>query len=274
MNDNDFSKEKRKEIEHIIGSQSDSQIKNEITYLSSLIVDVEKEVGNLSFKYGIAGVAGPLGDGLLGNYFSCKMLIESLISLNKKIIYSFEEGLKYVYSKSVLDNFRSHELGGQDEFLSFYYLENIIYRTSIIWDYTAQLYNIFYRLNKDVDKINYKNFFNELGQSKKFKKNKDVISINNYFKETDDTFVENGKWKGNHNYIKELRNEMTHRSSFDVAALSPLAIKLKPSPIFVLKRTLEDYNTGVNFFKMIALEIMNNKDDDKLLRDMFSNLLK
>ena len=51
MNDIDFCKEERKEIEHIIGSQSDSQIKNEITYLSSLIVDVEKEVGNLSFGY-------------------------------------------------------------------------------------------------------------------------------------------------------------------------------------------------------------------------------
>ncbi|GAB6109085.1 Cthe_2314 family HEPN domain-containing protein [Fusibacter bizertensis] len=234
----------------------------EMLYLNALMMDIEKELGNISIPFSEGKIVyGASGPGLIGKYFSCKMIIDSTISVNDKILYSFSNALINIYSDEVLDDFAMFSKGGEKEFLAFYYLENIIYRTSMIWDYTAQLYNLFYELGEDLDKIHYKSFFNNCGQSKKFKHNPSIQKINSYFKESDDISSDVAKWSGNHNYVKELRNEMTHRSAFDVTALSPVSIKMKPHPAYVLKRVLEDYNSGISFFKEIALEVAKLKKD-------------
>jgi len=235
---------------------------DEMKYLDSLMLDIETELGNISIPFSDGKVVfGYGGSGAMGKYFSCKMIVDSVISVNDKILYSFTNALKNSYSEEVLKDFDFFSKGGRKEFLAYYYLENIIYRTSIIWDYTAQLYNIFYNLGKDFDKIHYKTFFNNCGQSKKLRNNTSIQEMNIYFIERDDTNLDDGKWKGNHNYTKKLRNEMTHRSAFNVTSISPMGTKLKPHPTFVLKRVLEDYNTGINFFKDIALEVVKLKNE-------------
>jgi len=67
-----------------------------------------------------------------------------------------------------------------------------------------------------------------------------------------------GFWKGNHQFIKDYRNQMTHRNSPDEHSLSDIGINLKTHPTFLLKRVIEDYYTTINFIDEI-LELIRKK---------------
>ena len=53
------------------------------------------------------------------------------------------------------------------------------------------------------------------------------------FKEADDTNCE-GKWKGNHSFVNDIRNKTTHRNSPDVVAISDYDINLTHPHIFLI----------------------------------------
>ena len=58
-------------------------------------------------------------------------------------------------------------------------------------------------------------------------------------------------WKGDHKYINECRNKMTHRNSPNVNAMSDFDLNFKDSPDFMLKRIIDDYNVASNYIKEI-----------------------
>ena len=59
------------------------------------------------------------------------------------------------------------------------------------------------------------------------------LSHKEIFKEADDTNCE-GKWKGNHSFVNDIRNKTTHRNSPDVVAISDYDINLTHPHIFLI----------------------------------------
>lgn len=78
--------------------------------------------------------------------------------------------------------------------------------------------------------------------------------INNYLEESDDTDCE-GEWKGNHSFVNDIRNKMTHRNSPNIAVMSDYDMNFKQHPTFIIKRILEDYVTASKYMKEILDEI-------------------
>src|SRR5699024_11433549 len=53
---------------------------------------------------------------------------------------------------------------------AIYYIENMVFRTSTLWDTLAQLCNIFWGIKKPIDKIYTSSFFHDYSQGKKDRK--------------------------------------------------------------------------------------------------------
>lgn len=134
-----------------------------------------------------------------------------------------------------------------------YYIENILVRTSIIWDLLAQICNIYWDKNISTDQIYYKTFFNNNSQGKKAKSF--AIKVNEYLTQNDDDLVDNAKWKGNHLYLKEMRNAMTHRSSQNINSFTNFAQNIRLLFTYPLKRVIEDYHQVHLFLNEIFVEI-------------------
>lgn len=79
----------------------------------------------------------------------------------------------------------------------------------------------------------------------------------NYIKQDDDVTSLN-MWEGNHKYVNGLRNQMTHRNSPNVSAMSNFDFNLKDSPTYQLKRIIEDYVVVSTFLNKILDDIENN----------------
>ena len=95
----------------------------------------------------------------------------------------------------------------KEENNAYYYMENALFRELILWDSLAQLYNIYFDLNKDVSKVSISN------------KDIDV---------------------GIHDYICNLRHQMTHRYSIAITSLSENTnLRAMPDSIYKIAK---DYN--------------------------------
>ena len=53
-------------------------------------------------------------------------------------------------------------------------------------------------------------------------------------------------WKGNHRYLSDYRNQMTHRNSPNVTGVLGQEFYMKTPPIYLIKRTSEDYSYIIN----------------------------
>ena len=77
-----------------------------------------------------------------------------------------------------------------------------------------------------------------------------------------------GAWKGNHDFMDEYRNKMTHRNSPNVAVASNLDLNLKHHPTFILKRMVEDYVQAFRFIGDILKESM--EESGQIFENTFS----
>ncbi len=232
-------------------------IENEIKYLKSLIVDIENKFQKLSIPYAPGKVImGVIGTSDVSDYYSSKTVVDTVLSLDKKIKLSLDKAIEYAYSEVVLNNFNPILEGGEEEFLAYYYIENAIYRTSTIWDCIAQLYNIYHNLGKDQNRIHYHGLFKELSSKPETERIDGVEKIFNYLDEVDDTTLV-GRWNGNHGYIKQYRNKMIHRNAPDGLSMSNFDMNMKSPPVYILKRLIEDYFQSMLFFEKIALAALN-----------------
>lgn len=147
--------------------------------------------------------------------------------------------------------------------LAYYYLDNAVFRISSLWDLLAQIYNVFYGVGFNPNRVNYNKFFRmqvdekNRNKRKKIKCNLSKIEeklspIREYLDEEDNTEIE-GMWQGNHAYLNKLRNQLAHRNTPSTPTLSNFSINMKPYPVFMLKRVVEDYYT----VSKLILEISN-----------------
>ena len=91
-----------------------------------------------------------------------------------------------------------------------------------------------------------------------------AVQVYTYINEQDPKEVSvnpDGTWKGNHSYINEYRNQMTHRNSPNVATISNYAFELRMPMRYVLKRAIEDY-TQVSAFISQLLETITTELDN------------
>ena len=169
-----------------------------------------------------------------------------------------KKAIEFSYTDEVMNDFIMFGKSTESEMLAFYYVENAIFRTSTLWDVLAQFYNIHYDIGKAVNRIHYQSFFKNEFKTTPTNIKQNIDRINDYIEEDDDTSMSEGLWKGNHQFIKDYRNQMTHRNSPDEHSLSDVGISLKTHPTFLLKRVIEDYYVTINFIDEI-LELIRKK---------------
>lgn len=195
------------------------------------------------------------------DFFVYKTIYDSILDLDKKIKKSFNSALKWEYASNI-NEFNMIGTPTKEESEAIYYTENAIFRTSVLWDLLAQLYNIKYHKNKDPEKVYYSTLFHNDTQGKR--PNSFAVQVYTYINEQDPKEVSvnpDGTWKGNHSYINEYRNQMTHRNSPNVATISNYAFELRMPMRYVLKRAIEDY-TQVSAFISQLLETITTELDN------------
>lgn len=253
----------------------DKQYEEEINYLKDKYLNIKYD--NNRFKLYLEGgekfICGIIsGDGEkapFSNISRYKTIYDTLKDIDWKVKLSFENALKYSYSKEVQEDFNIIGPGSKEEKLSYYYTENALFRTSTLWDILAQLFCEFYNIQIEKEKIYYNRLFNiknkkyyhdhKINQIEKINDFKEhAMIINNYLNEADNTNLK-GEWRGNHKYTNECRNKMTHRNSPNITALSDYDLAFKDHPSFMLKRIIEDYYVVSKFISEILDEIENKE---------------
>jgi hypothetical protein len=197
------------------------------------------------------------------DYFTISTIYDTIIDLNHKIKYSFYMAVDCNPSESL----EEHEWFGQppkNEQTAIYFIENMVFRTAVLWDMLAQLCNESWALNKPIEQIYVHQFFHDCAQGKKAKKfAKDVYA---YFSESDNVGGDTEGWNGNHVYVKEYRDQMTHRNSPNISTMSSYAMELRPPAIYVLKRVTEDYLKASELIKVVITEILSSISNNKLFK--------
>lgn len=243
------------------------QTNKEISYFQSKLLSVTYNSNRFEIKDNsniIVGIISKKGVEVPFNKaMQFQTIYKTLIDLDWKIKLSFENAIKYTYSDSVVNNFSLIRTSTEEEKFAYYYIENALFRTSSLWDMLAQLYNIYYDLNIPINKVYYKNIFNSSNNYfSKFETN--VTEIYDYIEQDDNLDCE-GEWEGNHKFVNELRNKMTHRNSPNISAFSNFDLSFKDSPVYLLKRIIEDYSTVSkfinNFLDEIEEKVMNSSNN-------------
>lgn len=202
------------------------------------------------------------------DYFAISSIYNTIVDLNHKIKFSFYMAAECEPSESLVDHicFGTPQI---NERTAIYFIENMVFRTAILWDMLAQLCNIYWMINKPTDKIYAAQFFHDLAQGRKA--SEDARQIYAYFTEPDNIRGDLEFWGGNHGYIKEYRDKMTHRNSPNISTLSTFDIGLRPPAIYVLKRATEDFLEANKFIKKILDDIVHNIDSLELFPNAKEN---
>lgn len=231
--------------------------KSEIEYLEELISSVSYQPDRFRLYIGkdryLFGTLSPDDkETVISRLMQIKTLYDTLKDLDWKIKVSLEKSLKFAYTKSVQEDFNPIKATSEEENYAYYYLENALFRTSTLWDILAQLYRLFYKIDVRTDKVYYNKIFNpNSNHSNKFKDK--ANEIYNYINEDNNTYID-GKWKGNHKFINNHRNKMTHRNSPSITSMSDFDFNFKNPPNYILKRLIEDYTVVSEFISEILDE--------------------
>lgn len=233
----------------------------EIKYLYELLDGVDFDKYDFRLKWTedkeVIGVMNNTGDKSLSDLYKNETFYRTLLNINEKVQYSLKRAIEYAYSEEVMEDFIIFGKSTEKANLAFYYIENAIFRTSTLWDILAHLYNIHCDIGKGVRDIYYKQFFKNEFDDASLNINQNVENIINYINEDNDTTTTEGFWKGNHQYIKEYRNQMIHRNVPDEHSFSNLGMNFKTHPTFLLKRLIEDYHEAMRFINEI-LELISD----------------
>jgi len=168
----------------------------------------------------------------------------------------------------------------QEDRTVYYFIENGIYRLFSLWDTLAHLYHFYYNLDFETEKIHYFQIFN-LDYKRTFMR-KAKCKIDEIVTKPNDNFVHfieqrfieicryvrqknafvDGQWKGNHRYLKNIRNQFTHRDNpHDFSSLNYIqqGIMMPDAPLLELKRAIDDYVTVYEYicdvWKLITSEL-------------------
>lgn len=186
------------------------------------------------------------------DFFSISSIYNTILDLNHKIRFSFYMAAELEPSESLSD----YDFFGnitEKEYLSLYAIENMSFRVEILWDMLAQLYNEFWCIDRAKDKIHYNSFFHNVSQGKNGQS--EAKKIYDYLIEPDDVREATERWGGNHQFAKEYRNEMMHRSSPNITTFSNYNCKLRRPAMYALKRITEDYLMAIEFIQSAVKKI-------------------
>jgi hypothetical protein len=115
---------------------------------------------------------------------------------------------------------------------------------SILWDLLAQLCNVIFHTGVEINKIYYYRYFNKQVKNNSFELAKE---IKEYLDEKEDINSHANPWPGNHMFLNDYRNRMTHQVAPSITSISSLGHSLKPPAMYVLHRVTEDYYKVFSF---------------------------
>ncbi len=177
-------------------------------------------------------------DSKTNEYFAVSAIYDSICDIDSKIKYAFNSILECDFSET-LKGHDPFSKPTEQENIAMYHVENMVFRLSILWDLLAQLCNILYKTGLDTDKIYYNRYFkNYAGGDVPIPICREIFE---YLNEDEDTSADANPWPGNHAYLNEFRNQMTHRVSPNISSISVLGTTLRPPVMYVLHRATEDY---------------------------------
>ncbi|MBN1050121.1 hypothetical protein [Clostridium botulinum] len=143
----------------------------------------------------------------------------------------------------------------------YFHIENAEFRLITMWDVLAQIFNLYFNIDKPIYRIKYKELFKKenvkhINVNNRYE-GKDVDSINNTLKkyfldiclylDEDISYDEKTlKCYGNHKYLSEDRNSFTHRKNpheFSIlhSDKNRNQLTLPEAPLYIVKRLIEDY---------------------------------
>lgn len=178
------------------------------------------------------------GNAATDQYFAISAVYDSICDIDAKIKYAFEQALACNFPETIKD-YSPLSTPTKQEFIAMYHVENIVYRTSMLWDLLAQLCNILFQTGIHPESIHYNRYF------RNYAKGDNAIpickEIVEYLDEEDDPSADVNPWPGNHKYLNGFRNQMTHRVSPNISSISTFGATLRPPVIYLLHRAIEDY---------------------------------
>lgn len=192
------------------------------------------------------------------DYFAVSAIYDTICSVDASIKYAFFETISIDIPESLKDYDPFSKLT-KDEKIALYHTENIVFRVSILWDLLAQLCNVIYNTGVEPDKIHYKRYFNNCSRGDKLC---DLAKeINAYLDEKEDTEADVNPWPGNHAFLTDYRNQMTHRISPNISSITMFGTTLRPPTLYVLQRAIEDYyKVSAYLCRLINQYIEDHKD--------------
>ena len=209
-------------------------------------------------KY-ILGVSSTDPKNMLGKVSKYLAFNTSIYENDFSIKYSLKKALHIWYDTNLSSSFEAISNDKySDERLLYYYIENAIFRITTLWDILANIYNIYYEINIKSRDIYYKKllcidkrYYNEhkIHEIDNYKElRKEMCELKRYIEQDcrDNGAVDDETWKGNHRYLSDYRNQMTHRNSPNVTGVLGQEFNMKTPPIYLIKRTSEDYSYIIN----------------------------
>ena len=184
--------------------------------------------------------------------FALATIYDSIYDLYTKIRFSFYSAADCNLSES-LAAYNPFASISSNEKLAEYFIENMAFRTGTMWDLLAQLYNEFWQVKTPIDRLYYTSFFHNLSQGKNGRPL--AKKIYDYLVEDDDIGEDTARWKGNHAYAKQYRDQMTHRNSPNISTVSPFSTELRDPAVYALKRITEDYLQAIEFIQGAVDEV-------------------
>lgn len=186
-------------------------------------------------------------------FFDYATIYNTIIDTDAKIKYSLYEAIKWIDDID-FEKWNPLQAPSNEEYKAIYYTENAVFRTSVLWDLLAQLFNIKAGIGKPFDKVYTSQLFHDAQQGRRA--NQFAKKVYEYMEQADNLDVE--PWEGNHKYVKDFRDKMTHRASPNVSSFSNFAVEVRIPSVYVLKRVIEDYVKVSEFIQELIIDILKD----------------
>lgn len=241
--------------------------KDEAKYLYSMIDGINYDPNAFTVWYGDDKIVfGALlhDNADAQNLFSFTTIYHTILDMDDKIKFSLREAIKWADDEDI-DHWNPISPPSSNESMSIYFTENAVFRTSVLWDMLAQLYNIKAQIGKPIEKVYANQIFHDAQQGKRA--DPFATKVYCYMTQPDDLYIE--PWGGNYSYVKDFRDKMTHRNSPNISTVSDFAVELRMPMVYVLKRVVEDYSQVSAFIGEIISEIL---EDYKCVNEYTSSM--